>query len=79
MKIATVGTGAMGSVYAALLADAGDKVGAIDVWRAQLDAIERQGLRVDGASGGVFHFRLGSEAAVLMNVRKGLPWGAKQT
>lgn len=51
MKIAVVGTGAMGSVYAALLADAGHEVWAIDTWQAHLDAIRTQGLRVEGASG----------------------------
>ncbi|MEC8889236.1 MAG: 2-dehydropantoate 2-reductase N-terminal domain-containing protein, partial [Pseudomonadota bacterium] len=43
MKIAVVGTGAMGSVYAGLLADAGNEVWAIDVWQAHLDAIREQG------------------------------------
>ena len=51
MKIAVVGTGAMGSVYAALLADAGNEVWAIDTWEAHLDAIAQGGLRVEGASG----------------------------
>ncbi len=51
MKIAVVGTGAMGSVYAALLADAGNEVWAVDTWTDHLDAIARSGLRVDGASG----------------------------
>ena len=39
MKIAVVGAGAMGSVYAGLLADAGNEVWAIDVWEAHVDAI----------------------------------------
>ena len=51
MKIAVVGTGAMGSVYAGLLADAGNEVWAIDTWTDHLDAIARDGLRVEGASG----------------------------
>ena len=51
MKIAVVGTGAMGSIYAALLADAGNEVWAVDTWREHLDAIERDGLRIEGASG----------------------------
>lgn len=51
MKIAIVGTGAMGSIYAALLADAGHEVWAIDTWQAQIDAIGKNGLRVEGASG----------------------------
>jgi 2-dehydropantoate 2-reductase len=51
MKIAVVGTGAMGSVYAGLLADAGNEVWAIDVWEAHVEAINNHGLRVEGASG----------------------------
>jgi 2-dehydropantoate 2-reductase len=51
MKIAVVGTGAMGSVYAALLADAGNEVWAIDRWQEHVDAINAHGLRVEGASG----------------------------
>jgi len=51
MKIAIVGTGAMGSVYAALLASAGHEVWAIDRWREHIDAIRARGLRLEGASG----------------------------
>jgi 2-dehydropantoate 2-reductase len=51
MKIAIVGTGAMGSIYAALLADAGNEVWAVDAWRDHVDAIRARGLRVEGASG----------------------------
>lgn len=51
MKIAVVGAGAMGSVYAALLASAGNEVWAIDTWREHVDAIRARGLRVEGASG----------------------------
>ncbi len=51
MKIAVVGTGAMGSVYAALLADAGNEVWAIDAWPEHVAAMNERGLRVEGASG----------------------------
>ena len=51
MKIAIIGCGAMGSVYAALLADAGNEVWAIDTWEEHVDAINATGLRVEGASG----------------------------
>ena len=52
MKIAIIGVGAMGSVYAALLADqGGHEVCAIDSWQAHVDAIRGDGLRVEGASG----------------------------
>ncbi|MDX1487021.1 MAG: 2-dehydropantoate 2-reductase [Acidiferrobacterales bacterium] len=51
MKIAIVGAGAMGSVYAGLLGDAGNEVWAIDTWREHIEAIRANGLRVEGASG----------------------------
>src|SRR3982750_2153820 len=51
MKIAIVGTGAMGSVYAALFASAGHEVWAIDRWREHVDAMREKGLRLEGASG----------------------------
>lgn len=51
MKIAVVGTGAMGSVYAALFASAGHEVWAIDRWREHIEAIRAGGLRLEGASG----------------------------
>ena len=51
MKIAILGTGAMGSVYAGLLASAGHDVWAIDSWKEHIDAIRQNGLRVEGASG----------------------------
>ena len=51
MKIAVIGVGAMGSIYAALLADAGHEVWAVDTWGAHVEAINANGLRVEGASG----------------------------
>lgn len=52
MKIAIIGVGAMGSVYAGLLAGQGrHEVWAIDTWAAHVDAIRANGLRVEGASG----------------------------
>jgi 2-dehydropantoate 2-reductase len=51
MKIAIVGTGAMGSVYAGLLGKAGHEVWAIDRWQEHIDAIAGSGLAVSGASG----------------------------
>jgi 2-dehydropantoate 2-reductase len=51
MKIAVVGAGAMGSVYAGLLGKAGNEVWAIDVWADHVQAIRDKGLRVEGASG----------------------------
>ena len=51
MKVAVVGCGAMGSVYAALLADAGHEVWAIDNWKEHVEAMKANGLRLEGASG----------------------------
>ncbi len=51
MKIAIIGCGAMGSIYAGLLADAGNEILAIDQWSDHVAAINRDGLEVDGASG----------------------------
>jgi 2-dehydropantoate 2-reductase len=52
MKIAIIGVGAMGSIYAGLLADQGrHEVWAIDTWTEHIEAIRARGLRVEGASG----------------------------
>ena len=51
MKIAVVGAGAMGSIYAGLLADAGNEVWVVDKWQDHVNAIRANGLRVEGASG----------------------------
>ncbi|MGE8941052.1 ketopantoate reductase family protein [Leptospira interrogans] len=51
MKIAIIGVGAMGSVYAALLASSGHDVWAVDTWGEHVDTIREKGLRVEGASG----------------------------
>ena len=51
MKIAIVGCGAMGSVYAGLFASAGHEVWAIDRWAEHVAAMKRDGLRLEGKSG----------------------------
>ena len=51
MKILVMGVGAMGSIYAALLADAGHEVWAVDTWAEHVEAINSNGLRLEGASG----------------------------
>lgn len=51
MRIAIIGTGAMGSIYAARLAEAGHDVLAVDSWQAHVDAINARGLRVEGPAG----------------------------
>jgi len=51
MKIAIFGAGAMGSVYAGLMAEAGHETWAVDIWKEHVDRINSTGLRVEGASG----------------------------
>jgi 2-dehydropantoate 2-reductase len=51
VKVAVVGAGAMGSIYAGLLGAAGNEVWAIDVWTEHVEAIERGGLWVSGPDG----------------------------
>ena len=50
-KIAIVGCGAMGSVYAALMADAGLEVHAVTLWPDHAAAMAANGLRCEGKSG----------------------------
>src|SRR5207302_7473081 len=47
VRIAIVGAGAMGSVYAGILGDAGHEVWAVDVWADHVDAIRTRGLTVE--------------------------------
>jgi len=51
MKIAIIGTGAMGSIYAARFAKAEYEVIAIDIWQEHVDQINKNGLVVDGPDG----------------------------
>ena len=48
MKIAVVGAGAMGSLFGAILAEAGNDVWLCDVWQDHVQAINNNGLRIDG-------------------------------
>jgi 2-dehydropantoate 2-reductase len=50
-KVAIVGCGAMGSVYAGLMSDAGHEVSCVTLWEDHVSAIREKGLRVEGASG----------------------------
>lgn len=59
MRICIVGCGAVGSLFAAHLAKAGEaEVWAYDVWREHVDAINKAGLRLSGAAD--FTARLGA-------------------
>jgi len=51
MKIAVIGAGAMGAIYAGLFAEAGHEVWAVDLWEAHVRTIANDGLRLEGASG----------------------------
>ena len=51
LKIAVIGTGAMGSIYAARLSNAGHSVCAIDVWNDHVEAMNVNGLTIDGPDG----------------------------
>ena len=51
MKIAVIGTGAMGSIYAARFSKAGHDVIAIDVWQDHVDYINKNGLLIEGPDG----------------------------
>ena len=51
MKIAVVGVGAMGSVYAAKFAISGHQVMAVDPWRDHVEAINSVGLKIQGPKG----------------------------
>ncbi len=50
-KIAVIGVGAMGSIYAAFMAEAGHMVWAVDTWVEHVRFINDSGLQVEGASG----------------------------
>jgi 2-dehydropantoate 2-reductase len=51
MRITVVGAGAMGASYGGHLARAGHAVALLDTWQDHVDAINRDGLRVDGVLG----------------------------
>ncbi|MBQ76272.1 MAG: 2-dehydropantoate 2-reductase [Gammaproteobacteria bacterium] len=51
MRITVLGCGAMGSIYAGLLASSGHDVSAVDTNEVHVHAINEHGLRVSGASG----------------------------
>ncbi|MBW3623010.1 MAG: 2-dehydropantoate 2-reductase [Armatimonadetes bacterium] len=51
MKIAVLGAGAMGSLFGGHLAEAGEDVTLIDVWREGVDALNAGGVRLEEKSG----------------------------
>jgi 2-dehydropantoate 2-reductase len=51
MKITVLGAGAMGSLYGGFLAEAGNEVWLLDIWKDHVDTINEQGLCIEGISG----------------------------
>ncbi len=51
MKIAIIGAGAMGSIYGGFLAEAGNEVYFLDVFKEHVDNINQNGLWMEGTSG----------------------------
>jgi 2-dehydropantoate 2-reductase len=51
MRIAIVGAGAMGSLFGSFLADAGEDITLIDVWKEHVEAINTRGLKITGMGG----------------------------
>ena len=51
MKVAVLGSGAMGCLYGGALAEAGCDVVLIDVWKDHIDAINASGLKIDESGG----------------------------
>lgn len=48
MKIVVIGAGAMGSLYGGLLADAGEDVVLVDIWKEHVNKINEEGLVIEG-------------------------------
>ena len=53
MRIAILGAGAMGSAIGAFLAKAGNDVTLIDVWKETVEAINRDGLKIQNKAGDI--------------------------
>src|SRR6202011_1883183 len=66
MKVCVVGCGAVGSLFAAHLAKAGEvEVWAYDLWREHTDAIQQNGLRLSGAADFTARLNATSDARAL--------------
>jgi 2-dehydropantoate 2-reductase len=53
VKIVIIGAGAMGGLFAARLAAAGERVSVVDVWQEHIDTITKQGLSLETEEGTV--------------------------
>ena len=65
MKIAVIGTGAMGSIYAARFSRAGHEVMAIDVWEDHVDQINKNGLFIEGPDGQIIAKNIKASTKIL--------------
>ncbi len=66
MKVCVIGCGAVGSLFAAHLAKAGEvEVWAYDLWREHTDAIQKNGLRLSGAADFTARLNATSDARAL--------------
>ena len=65
MKIAIIGTGAMGSIYAARFSKAGHEVVAVDVWQDHVDQINKNGLLIDGPDGQIIAKNIRASTKIL--------------
>ena len=65
MKIAVIGTGAMGSIYAARFSKAGHEVIAIDIWKDHVDYINRNGLLIEGPDGQIIAKNITASTKIL--------------
>ncbi|MDA7592143.1 2-dehydropantoate 2-reductase [Rhodobacteraceae bacterium] len=65
MKIAVIGTGAMGSIYAARFSKAGHEVVAVDVWQDHVDQINKNGLLIDGPDGQIIAKNIRASTKIL--------------
>ena len=54
LKVAVLGAGAMGCLFGGLLAEKGLNVILIDVWKEHIEAINKNGLKMDGHGGDRF-------------------------
>ena len=68
MKIAIVGTGAMGSIYAARFSKAGHEVVAIDIWKEHVDFINRTGLIIEGPDGKIIEKNIKASTKILDSI-----------
>ena len=68
MKIAIIGTGAMGSIYAARFSKAGHEVIAIDIWKEHVDFINKNGLIIGGPDGKIIEKNIKASTKILDSI-----------